>query len=59
MGLIVFGVLEQDLVHVRAGVLEEFIGAVEDDKRYFTVAQNTELVRLLHQTKLSLSESYL
>lgn len=57
--LVVLGVLEQDLVHVGAGVLEQLVGVVEDDKGYFAVAQHTKLVRLLHQTKLSLGERHL
>ena len=34
---VVFGVFEQDFVHVRRGVLEQFVGRIEDDERYFTV----------------------
>lgn len=38
--LIVLGVLEQDLVHVRAGVLEKLVVAAEDNQGNFTVAQH-------------------
>lgn len=59
MGLVVLGVLQQDFVHVRAGVLEQLVGAVEDDEGYFTVAENAQLVGLLHQAELPLHESHL
>lgn len=36
--LIVLGVLEQHLVHVRAGVLVQFVAAREDDQRDLAVA---------------------
>ena len=48
-----------DLVHVRAGVLVEFVAGGEDDERYLTVTQNGQLVRFLHHAKLTLIESYL
>ena len=54
--LAVLRVLEQHLVHVRAGVLEQAVGAVEDDEGDLTVAQHAQLVRLLHQAKLALGE---
>lgn len=57
--LIVLGVLEQDLVHVRAGVLEQLVGVVEDDERDLTVAQHAQLVGLLHQAELPLGERHL
>ena len=59
MRLTVLGVLEQDPAHVRTGVLEQLVGVVENDERYLAVAQHTQLVRLLHQTELSLSECHL
>lgn len=59
MGLVVLGVLKQDLVHVSAGILEQLVGVVEDDESDLTVAQDAQLVRLLHQTKLPLGESHL
>ena len=46
--LVVFGVLEQDLV-----------GVVEDDERDLAVAEDAQLVRLLHQTELALGEGHL
>lgn len=59
VGFVVLCVLQQDFVHVSAGVLKQLVGAVEDDEGYFTVTENTQLVGLLHQTKLSLHESHL
>ena len=59
VGLIVLGVLEEDLVHVRGGVLVELVAAAEDDQGYFTVAEYRELVSLFHHPELSLVESHL
>ena len=53
MGLIVLCVLEEYFVHVRAGILEKFVGTVEDDQRNLAVAQNAQLVRFLHQPKFT------
>jgi len=36
--LTVLGVLEQNAAHVWAGVLEQLVGVVEDDKRDLAVA---------------------
>lgn len=38
MWFIVFCILQQHLVHISAGILEKFIGAVEDYESNFTVA---------------------
>lgn len=38
MRLVVLGVLEQHLVHVGAGILEQLVGVVEDDERNLAVA---------------------
>lgn len=59
MGLVVLGVLEEHLVHVGAGILEQFVGGVEDDECDLTVTQDAQLISLLHQTELPLGESYL
>jgi len=59
MWLTVLGVFEQDAAHVGAGVLEQFVGVVEDDQSYLAVTQNAQFVRLLHQTELSLRERHL
>lgn len=56
---VVLGVFQQHVVHVGAGVLEQLVGAVEDDESDLTVAEDAQLVRLLHQTKLPLGEGYL
>lgn len=37
MGFVVLRVFQQHFVHVRAGVLEQFVGAVENDEGYLTV----------------------
>jgi len=55
----VLGVLEQDSVHVGAGVLEQLVGTVEHDQCDLAVTQNTQLIRLLHQTELALRERHL
>ena len=59
MGLVVLRVLEQHLVHVRAGVLEQLVGVVEDDERDLAVTEHAQLVRLLHQPELPLGERHL
>ena len=56
---VVLGVLEEDAVHVGAGVLEEAVAAVEDDESDLAVAQHAQLVRLLHQSELPLREGHL
>lgn len=57
--LIVLSVLEKDLVHVGACVLEQLVGVVEDDEGDLAVTKDAQLVRLLHQTELPLGESHL
>lgn len=59
MRFVVLGVFQQHVVHVGAGILEQLVGAVEDDESDLTVAEDAQLVRLLHQTKLPLGEGYL
>lgn len=59
MGLIVLSVFKQDLVHVCAGILEQLVGAIEDDQGNLTVTQHAQLIRLLHQAKLSLCKCHL
>lgn len=56
MRLVVLCIFEQDFIHVRAGILKELVGAVEDDQGDFAVTQDTELISLLHQAKLPLGE---
>jgi len=55
----VLGVLEQNAIHVGTRVLEELVAAAEHDESYLAVAQNAQLVRFLHQSKLALRERYL
>lgn len=57
--LVVLRVLEQHLVHVRAGVLEQLVGVVEDDERDLAVAEHAQFIRLLHQPELPLGECHL
>jgi len=57
--LAVLGVLEKYSAHVWAGVLEQLVGVVEDNERDLAITQHAQLVRLLHQTELSLSERHL
>lgn len=59
MRLVVLSVLEENFVHVCAGILKQFVGAVEYDKCDLAVAQDAELVRLLHEAELALGESNL
>ena len=56
---VVLGVLEQDAVHVGTGVLEQLVGAGEEDQRDLDVAQHAQLVRFLHQTELALRKRHL
>lgn len=37
VGLVVLGVFQQHFVHVCAGILEQFVRAVENDECYLTV----------------------
>lgn len=59
MGLAVLRVLEEDFVHVSAGILEQAVGAVKDDEGDFAVAQHAQFVCLFHQTKLAFGERHL
>ena len=47
------------LVHVCAGVLVQLVAAGEDDEGDLAVAQDGQLVRLLHHPELPLVERYL
>lgn len=57
--LIVLGVLEQNFVHVSAGILEQLVCAVEDDQGDLAVTEHTQLIGLLHQAKLALRKRHL
>ena len=59
MRLIVLCVLEEDLVHVGGGILVQLVAGAEDDQRDLTVAQHGQLVRFLHNTKLSFVKRHL
>ena len=52
-------IFEQNFVHIRAGVLEQFVVGVEDDDGDLAVTEDGQLVGLLHQTKLALGECHL
>ena len=47
------------LVHIGASVLVELVAGGEDDKGYLAVAEDGQLVRLLHHTELALVEGHL
>ena len=59
VGLVVLRVLEEDLVHVGAGVLVQLVAAAEDDQGDLTVTENRQLVRFFHHPELSFVESHL
>ena len=59
MRLVIFGVLEQHFVHVGGCVLEQLVGAAEDDQGDLAVAQHRQLVGFLHQTEFALGERHL
>jgi hypothetical protein len=53
------GVFHQRLVNVSAAVLNKLIVGCEDDKSYFTIAQNAELIGFLHQAVFALQKGHL
>jgi len=57
--LAVLCVFQQNFIHVSAGILEQTISAVEDDEGDLTVTEHTQLISLLHQTKLTFGEGHL
>lgn len=59
VGLTVFCVLQEHAVHVRAGILKEAVGAVEDDEGDLTVTEHAQLIGLLHQPELALGKCHL
>jgi len=59
MGIAVLGVLEQYMVHVSTGVLEQLVCTAEHDEGYLTVTQYAQFVRFLHQTELALCKRHL
>lgn len=59
VGFAVLRVLQKHAVHVRAGVLEEAVGAVEDDESNLAVAEHAQFVGLLHQPKLPFGKCHL
>ncbi len=59
MGFVVLCVFQQHFVHVCAGILEQFVRAVENDEGYLTVTQYAQLIGLFHQAKLPLCEGNL
>ena len=52
-------IFEKDLVHVCGGVLEELVVRVEDDDGDLAVAEDAQLVGLLHEAELPLREGHL
>lgn len=59
VGLIILCVFEQDLVHVRGGILVQLVAAAEDDEGDLAVTQYAQFIRFLHHAKLALVESHL
>ena len=59
MRLVIFGVLEQHFVHVGRCVLEQLVGAAEDDQCDFAIAQHRQFVGLLHHPEFALVERHL
>ena len=59
MRFVILRVLEQHFVHVGRRVLEQLVGATEDDQGNLTIAQHRQLVGLLHQAELALGERHL
>ena len=59
MGLIVLSVLEEDLVHIGAGVLVQLVARAEDNEGDLTVTEHGQLVGLLHDAELSLVKRHL
>jgi len=59
MWLIVLRISQQHAVHVRACILEQFVGSIEYDQRNLTIAQNTQFVRFLHEAKFPLRKRHL
>ena len=47
-------VFKKDFVHVWRCILEEFVVRVEDDDQDLAIAQNAQLIGLLHQSKFAL-----
>lgn len=54
LSVIYLGVSEKDLVDVMRRVLDKLVVGVEDNKANLTVAEDTQLHRLLHQSESSL-----
>ena len=52
-------VLEENLVHVGAGVLVQLVAAAEDYQGDFTVTEDRQLVGFFHHPELSFVESHL
>ena len=59
MWIAVLRVFQEHLVHIGGCILKQFVGIVENDQSDFAVAQNTQLVCLLHETKLAFGERHL
>jgi len=59
VGLVVLCVLEENLVHISAGILVQLVAAGEDDESDLAVAEDRQLVGLLHHPELSLVKRHL
>ena len=56
VGFVVLGIFEKYLVHVRAGVLIEFVARAEDYEGYLAVAEDGKLVSLFHHSEFTFVE---
>jgi len=59
MRVAVLRVLEQYMIHISAGILEQLVSTAEHDQSDLTIAQDTQLIRFLHQTELALCKRHL
>lgn len=59
MRFVVFRVFEQDFVHIRTGILEQFVCAIEDYQGDLAIAKNAQFVRFFHQAELPFRKSNL
>jgi len=56
MWLVIFCILEQYFIHIRACILKELVTTVENDESDLAVAEYAQLVSLLHQAELPFCE---
>lgn len=59
VGLIVLCIFQQNFVHIRTGILVQFVATAKDDQGDLAITQHRQLVGFLHHAKFSLIESHL